>query len=446
MTVSTTIVGQAVGRARSLAHEASVQRWAGLELRSARLRWLYLLALVGWLVTRLFVIVHQGAWPWMNAWVVDTAEAMLAGSWTEAVRPPLPALLATPLLRAGADEATTILVLYLLASLVQFGAFALFTRQAFWGRHLEQGLSLLLFLLIPINHSIHHWRNIPVVLASSGTFLLAAHWLWTLRQGTDSRAWSLRPAGWALGALAVGILSRAEVAVFAIVLAALGVLIYRGRVWRTAALYVVLASLAFGAVGLAPRLAGADPTESARYQVHTFLDSTPSAWLSPQCRDYPTENCREDDGWQYFGPRDASVGLATIIARHPLTALAKTWRSALDNLWELFGRNISTYPGSLWLGVLLPLLSTRARAALRAVAPGPWMVAAAVLSVSVLPPLSWAPPHPQYHLHSLAAVAVLVVPLLAALWRQAGTRRLVLAYLAANALLSAFRYTRYPGY
>ena len=38
---------------------------------------IYSLSLAGWLLTRLLVLVHQGAWPWMNAFVVAAARGMV---------------------------------------------------------------------------------------------------------------------------------------------------------------------------------------------------------------------------------------------------------------------------------------------------------------------------------------------------------------------------------
>ena len=69
-----------------------------------------------------------------------------------------------------------------------------------------------------------------------------------------------------------------------------------------------------------------------------------------------------------------------------------------------------------------------------------------MLAETVLPPLSWAPPHPQYHLQLVLLVVVLVVPILVALARMPRGRLVALGFLVANAGLSAFRYTRYPGY
>src|SRR5262249_17491659 len=130
-----------------------------------------------WLVTRWLVLVHQGAWPWMNAFVVAAARGMVVGDWNEAVRPQLPAVLGVPLGLAGATEQQAVARLYVLACLVQFGAFVVLVRAAFPRRVLEQSLALLVFVLVPYNHSIHHYRDVPVVLASSAVFLLAAHWI-----------------------------------------------------------------------------------------------------------------------------------------------------------------------------------------------------------------------------------------------------------------------------
>ena len=74
------------------------------------------------------------------------------------------------------------------------------------------------------------------------------------------------------------------------------------------------------------------------------------------------------------------------------------------------------------------------------------MVAAAVMAETVLPPLSWAPPHPQYHLQMVLAAAVMVVPLLIGLFSLPRGRLAAVLFFVCNAALSAFRYTRYPGY
>ena len=154
----------------------------------------YLAALAVWLVTRWLVLVHQGAWPWMNAFVVAAARGISVGDWNEAVRPQLPAMLGVPLVLAGAGEQLTVATLYVLASLVQFGAFVVLARALYPERVLEQSLALLLFLLVPFNHSIHHYRDVPVVLACSGVFLLAAHWVTFAPQ---SGRW--KSAAWVLG-------------------------------------------------------------------------------------------------------------------------------------------------------------------------------------------------------------------------------------------------------
>jgi hypothetical protein len=74
------------------------------------------------------------------------------------------------------------------------------------------------------------------------------------------------------------------------------------------------------------------------------------------------------------------------------------------------------------------------------------MLVVASLAESVLPPLSWAPPHPQYHLQLVLAVVVLTVPVLRALLRLPRGSLLIGLFYAGNAALSAVRYTRYPGY
>ena len=74
------------------------------------------------------------------------------------------------------------------------------------------------------------------------------------------------------------------------------------------------------------------------------------------------------------------------------------------------------------------------------------MLSLAVVAESMLPPLSWAPPHPQYHLQMVYPISLLLVPVLMALARMPRGRLLALEFFIANACLSAFRYTRYPGY
>src|SRR5437588_9153052 len=88
----------------------------------------YLTAGTLWLLTRLLVLVHQGAWPWMNAFVVAAARGIVVGDWNEAVRPVLPAVLGVPLVLAGATEQQAVAGLYLLASLVQLVCFVVLIR------------------------------------------------------------------------------------------------------------------------------------------------------------------------------------------------------------------------------------------------------------------------------------------------------------------------------
>jgi hypothetical protein len=401
----------------------------------------YLGALALWLVTRMLVLVHQGAWPWMNAFVFAAARGISVGDWNEAVRPQLPAMLGVPLVLAGAGEQLTVATLYVLASLVQFGAFVVLARALYPERVLEQLLALLLFLLVPFNHSIHHYRDVPVVLACSGVFLLAAHWVTFAPQ---SGRW--KSAAWVLAALLLGVWSRTEVLAFVGALLVLGLLVWRTRALALCGLYAAAAALGLGIYILTNVVEGVDRTEMARYQVHTFLDSTPESWLTPECRAQPTENCRDRDGATYFAPVVREAGVLPLVLNHPLTTLAKTARSAGDNLWTLLGPNISTFPGIAPFAVLVLLVLPGARAAIRALPTPAWMVALAAVGESVLPPLSWAPPHPQYHLQLTVAVVVVLVPILGAVLQLPRGLLLTSAFFLANAALSAFRYTRYPGY
>ena len=134
-----------------------------------------------------------------------------------------------------------------------------------------------------------------------------------------------------------------------------------------------------------------------------------------------------------------------MVLGHPLLTLAKTAQSALDNLWIILGPNLSTFPGVAPF-VILVLLLPPVRMALSTVPATHWMVALAAVAETVLPPLSWAPPHPQYHLQLVVSAIVVLVPMLVALTRVSRGRPLAIAFLLANAALSAFRYTRYAGY
>ncbi|MCA1645620.1 MAG: hypothetical protein LC797_09195 [Chloroflexi bacterium] len=374
-------------RPRLSGHEPVALRW----LTPPRL---YGAGLVFWLATRWLVLVHQGAWPWMNSFVVAAARGIVVGDWNDAVRPQLPDLLGVPLVLIGASEQQAIAVLYLLASGVQFGAFVVLIRTLFPRRLPEQALAMLFFLLVPYDHSIHHYRDVPVVLASAAVFLLSAQFVTFV----ESRRVQLP---WLFGATLLGVWSRFEVLTFVAVLIVLAVLVWRRRALPLTASYAAAAVLVTASLLGVYRLEGVDPSEAWFYTAHTFLDSTPDSWLTPECQADPTENCREADGLSYFGPADLHAGILPLVTGHPLTTAAKTIRSAWDN---------------------------------------------PVLAESVLPPLSWAPPHPQYHLQLVFPVVVVVVPLLLGLVRMPRGRLLALAFFIGNAGLSAFRYSRYPGY
>lgn len=412
---------------------------------------LYAIGLIGWLVTRLLVLVHQGAWPWMNAFVVAAARGIVVGEWSEAVRPQLPAMLGVPLVLAGFSEQQTVAALYVLASLVQYGAFVVLARALYPGELEAQAAALLVFLLLPFDHSIHHYRDVPVVLASSSVFLLAARFVVIMRchvTATSCTRFGLATRDWLtiVGASLLGVWSRTEVVTFSLALALLALVIGRRRAVPVFLAFAASAVVASGALLLVYRIEGVDLAGASLYQAHTFLDSTPESWLTPECRAAPSENCREHDGLLYFGPADLHAGVLPMVRSHPLTTLAKTARSALDNLWILLGPNLSTFPLVLPLLVVAAALSSVVREWLRNVPPAAWAVVVAVLAESVLPPLSWAPPHPQYHLQLVAAVVILVVPVLLALASMPRGRLIALAFLVGNAGLSALRYTRYSGY
>jgi hypothetical protein len=393
-----------------------------------------------WLLTRCLVLVHQGAWPWMNAFVVAAARGIVVGDWNEAVRPVLPAMLGVPLVLAGATEQQAVAGLYVVASLVQFGCFVVLIRTLWPGQLREQSLALLLFLLVPYNHSIHHYRDVPVVFANCAIYLLASAWLRT-RVGRGTREWHLI----ALGAIVLGVWSRMEVLAFVGILCIFGLLVYRRSVARLAASYLLAGILGITTLFGVARLTGVDLGEQAHYQFHTFLDSTPDSWLTPECRATPTENCREADGLRYFGPAEPQDGVWPMVFSHPWTTVEKSVRSAFDNAVIIYGANISTYPGYLALLALALLLSRSARQAVRKIPLEVWLLAAAAVAESVVPPLSWAPPHPQYHLQTLLAVLIVGVPVLSAILRATRGQWLVATFFAANLVLSALRYTRYAG-
>jgi hypothetical protein len=491
-----------------------------------------------WLVTRWLVLVHQGAWPWMNSFVVAAARGIVVGDWNDAVRPQLPAVLGVPLVLAGASEQQMVAALYLVASLVQYAAFIVLIRAVFPARPREQTLGLLVFLLVPFNHSIHHYRDMPVVLASAAIFLLAADFVRTLaprssasresppafaattaasddstpvpsalapaltaaeaspspspprplpftsspsparpsllakrsdqashgasrenenassgyhktdeKRHADVTTWVTTHHFVEIGAvMLLGIWSRIEMLTFVAIMVIVALIIMRRAALRLAITYATAAIVVTGSLLLVYRLEDVDLSQAWFYTAHTFLDSTPDSWLSPECQANPTENCREADGLTYFGPADLHAGVLALAANHPLTTLAKSVRSAWDNLWVLLGSNLSTFPGVVPFLVLALALAQPVRELFRAVPAAVWVVVVAVLAESVLPPLTWAPPHPQYHVALVLPIALLLVPVLLALVRMPRGRLVALGFFVANAGLSAFRYTRYPGY
>ncbi len=409
---------------------------------TASLRNVYVGALAFWLATRWLVLVHQGAWPWMNAFVVTAARGIVVGDWNEAVRPQLPAVLGVPLVLAGATEQQMVAALYLLASLVQFGAFLVLLRTVFPAKLEEQTLGLLVFLVVPFNHSIHHYRDMPVVLASAAIFLLAADFV---RHGAGGRL-SVPRALSLCAIMLLGVWSRIEMVTFVGVLILVALVVWRRRAFHIALTYAAAVVAVTASLLVVYQLEDVNLNQAWFYTAHTFLDSTPDSWLSPACQADPTENCREADGLTYFGPADLHAGVLALALNHPLTTIAKSARSAWDNTWVLVGPNLSTFPGTVPFVMLALALLRPARELYRQVPTSVWIVVAAVAAESVLPPLTWAPPHPQYHVALVLPIVLLLVPVLVALMRLPRGRLLAFGFLVANAGLSAFRYTRYPGY
>jgi hypothetical protein len=317
-------------------------------------------------------------------------------------------------------------------------------RTLYPGALREQSLAMGLFLLVPYNHSIHHYRDVPVVFAQCAIYLLCVAWL-RASQPLASREQHGAPTALAVGAIVLGVWSRMEVLAFVGILAIQALAVYRRRVIRLAALYAVAGIVGITTLFGVARLTGVDLGEQAHYQFHTFLDSTPDSWLTPECRANPTENCRERDGLVYFGPAEPQDGVWPMVFTHPLLTLEKTVRSAYDNLVMVFGPNLSTYPAYVPLLLLVLLVSRSAREALRQVPRPVWMIAIAGFAETVLPPLSWAPPHPQYHLQTFLAVMIVAVPVLSALLRMDRARVMLGGFFVASAILSAVRYTRYAG-
>jgi hypothetical protein len=420
-------------------------RGENVQIATANPSKIYAAALAFWMATRVLVLAHQGAWPWMNSFVVDAAHGILVGDWNDAVRPQLPAVLGVPVVLTGASEQQTVAVLYLLACLIQFASFVVVLRAIFPDRLQEQTLGLLVFVLIPFNHSIHHYRDIPVVLASSAIFLLSADIVRRFRTA-DPQRFTIRQALVLVGLMLLGIWSRIEVLAFVAVLLVALLLVYRRRALQVVGAYAGAAIVVTATLLVMYQIEDVDLSQAWFYTAHTFLDSTPDSWLTAECRADPTENCREADGLSYFGPANLRAGVIPLALNHPWTTVAKSVRSAWDNTWILVGPNLSTFPGIVPFLLLLFVLLPAVREAYRAVPTAAWVVVTAIMAESVLPPLTWAPPHPQYHIALVLPFVVLLVPPLLALVRMPRGRWVALGFMLSNVALSAFRYTRYPGY
>ena len=410
----------------------------------------YAAALVGWVLTRILMLAHQGAWPWMNSFVVDASRGIIIGDWLDAVRPQLPAVLGVPLALLGLSDLQMVAALYVIASLAQFGAFLVMLRATFPDRLQEQAIALLVFLVLPFNHSIHHYRDTPVLLASAAIFLMCADVVRTFtgQRGMVRGSWSasVKRGLLLIGLMVLGICSRIEVLAFVGVLLLAVLLAFRGRGIRLAVSYAAAAMVVTGTLLGTYKLANVDVSQAWFYTAHTFLDSTPDTWLSPECRANPTENCREKDGLSYFGPANLREGVFVLALNHPLTTFEKSVRSAWDNTWVLIGPDLSTFPGTIPFLLVVAALLPEVRRAYAQIPRAVWVVVVAIMAESVLPPLTWAPPHPQYHVALVLPIVVLLVPALVALLRMPRGRWVAFGYLAADAALSAFRYTRYPGY
>ncbi len=411
---------------------------------------IYAAALAFWMVTRILVLAHQGGWPWMNSFVVDASRGIIVGDWLDAVRPQLPAVLGVPLALLGLSDLQMVAAMYLIASLAQFGAFLVMLRATFPDRLQEQTVALLVFLLLPFNHSIHHYRDTPVLLASAAIFLLCAD---VVRTFTGQRA-MLPGSGSAIvrrgllliGLMVLGICSRIEVLAFVGVLLLTVLLAFRRRGLGLVLSYAAAAIVVTGTLLGTYKVANVDVSQALFYTSHTFLDSTPDSWLSPECRADPTENCREVDGLSYFGPANLREGVFVLAMNHPLTTLEKSVRSAWDNTWILVGPNLSTFPATIPVLLVVAAVLPEVRRAFAKLPRAVWVVVVAIMAESVLPPLTWAPPHPQYHVALVLPFVVLLVPPLLVLLRMPRGRWVAYGYLFADAALSAFRYTRYPGY
>jgi hypothetical protein len=333
-----------------------------------------------------------------------------------------------------------------LASVVQFGAFVMLVRALFPGRGDAQAIGLLIFLLVPFNHSIHHYRDLPVVLASAAIFLLGARVIRAFGQPPTTQSTRLKDVAVVVGLMLLGIWSRIEVLAFVGVLLVALLVVYRRRALRLALGYALAAFAVTATLLVMYKIEDVDLGQAWFYTAHTFLDSTPDSWLTPECRANPTENCREADGLSYFGPANLRDGVLELALNHPFVTLAKSVRSGWDNAWILVGPNLSTFPLVVPFVVVLAALLPEVRAAYRMVPKAAWVLMVAIMAESVLPPLTWAPPHPQYHVALVLPMVVLLVPVLFALVRMSRARWLAFGFLVLNAGLSAFRYSRYPGY
>ncbi len=426
----------------------------------------YAVTFAVWLIERAAVLHSQGPWPWINARVIGHSREMLLGDWARVFEtPPLPSLVSLPFVTLGLSEGQAIGGLYFVSSIVQFGAFLLLARQLFPHSGRAQLLALALFLIFPIDHAIHHYRNIATVLASAGIFVVAAHWLRVTR---DEHPLPLSTSLlWALGGAVLGGFSRQETLAFPGYLLVASLFLARGRRARVPVLYAVSLVVAAGALVLLGRVAasgpfqatplqpgqattfnpeaGAYPYVGQTYFVHTFLDSTPFSWLDPQCQANLTEGCRVANGERYFGPEDQPGGVATIIRNHPLLVVSKTVRSAYDNVVAVYGPNVSTYAGMLWIMLAVGLVYRPARENLRRVPVAAWLAVLAAVGVSLFP-LSWGPPQPQFHLHSAFPVVAVSVPVMLALARLPWSALPLAAIWLANLALSAYRYLVYTGY
>jgi hypothetical protein len=246
--------------------------------------------------------------------------------------------------------------------------------------------------------------------------------------------------------MVLGVWSRIEVLAFVGVLAVVAVVMYRRAAWALALTYIGTALLVTGVLWALYQVEEVDLPQAWFYTAHTFLDSTPDSWLTPACRANPTENCREADGLSYFGPANLRDGVFALAMNHPIITAEKSVRSAWDNTWILIGPNLSTFPATVPFLIVIAAVLPEVRRAYRMVPRPVWLVALAIAAESVVPPLTWAPPHPQYHVALVLPIMILLVPPLLVLLRMPRGRWVAFGYLLADAGLSAFRYTRYPGY